>query len=220
MVAASVFVQGYSYRVLTLTVACLTAAGVVPDASAPHVDVALARHWPSLVGFTGAPVLVLEGAEAVSSLPADADTITDALRFIVHQTIDRHLRPLLDAVRAGHGRAPWATGCSGATWPPRPPPPSAPWRAASGPFVEPLAHRFFALAPPPLQGLGSFTVVEHDGRRGWYWERTSCCLFDRLPGGIRCADCSLTPSPTGAAEAYRASLESSRPRTGSPRTEH
>jgi ferric iron reductase protein FhuF len=76
-----------------------------------------------------------------------------------------------------------------------------------GRFVEPLAPRFFALAPSELQGLGSFATVEHAGRRAWFWERTTCCLFDRLPDGIRCADCSRTP-PSRRAEDYRASLES------------
>jgi hypothetical protein len=88
-----------------------------------------------------------------------------------------------------------------------------------GPSVERLAPPFFALAPPELQGLGSFRTVEHAGRRAWFWERTSCCLFDRLPGGIRCADCSRT-APGRRAEAYRASLEPSPVPDGGPQTEN
>jgi ferric iron reductase protein FhuF len=216
VVAASVFVQGYSYRVLTLTVACLTAAGVVPDASAPHVDVALSRHWPSVVAFTGAPVLVLDGPDDISALPADSDTITVALRFVVHQTIDRHLAPLLDAVHSGMGvplgaRLLWGNVAASAATAFRT------MEGCQGRFVEPLAHRFFALAPPEVQGLGSFATVEHAGRRAWFWERTSCCLFDRLPDGIRCADCSRTP-PARRAEDYRASLEPSEATDGGRQT--
>jgi hypothetical protein len=74
-----------------------------------------------------------------------------------------------------------------------------------GDDVEPIGERFFTLAPPEMRGLGSFLVVENGGRRGWFWERTNCCLFDRLPGGVRCADCSLTPT-TERRAAYRESL--------------
>ena len=42
---------------------------------------------------------------------------------------------------------------------------------------------FFAAAEPTFDGLGNFTVVEHDGREGWYWDRTSCCLWFRTPDG-------------------------------------
>ena len=74
--------------------------------------------------------------------------------------------------------------------------------------VKNLGHRFFALAPPSLQGLGSFYTTESDTGRGWFWERTNCCLMDRLPGGLRCADCSLTPAAERR-QAYRDSLHRS-----------
>ena len=74
-----------------------------------------------------------------------------------------------------------------------------------GSFVEPLGRLFFDLAPPELQGLGSFYLVEIGDRRGWFWERSNCCLIDRLPGGVRCADCSLTPADVRR-QAYRDSL--------------
>jgi hypothetical protein len=82
-----------------------------------------------------------------------------------------------------------------------------PIQGCLGPLVAPLAHSFFALVPPPMRGLGSFLVVESGSRRGWFWERTSCCLVDRLPGALRCADCSLTP----AADRRRAYWESLSP---------
>jgi ferric iron reductase protein FhuF len=78
----------------------------------------------------------------------------------------------------------------------------------SGNAVELMGEQFFDLAKPPLQGQGSFRVVESRGRRGWFWERTSCCLIDRLPEGIRCADCSLTP-PAQRLSDYRAWLDAS-----------
>ncbi|HXQ63086.1 MAG TPA: ferric iron reductase [Acidimicrobiales bacterium] len=203
VVAASVFVQGYSYRVMTLTIACLTASGVVPDASASRLAVALERNWPSRLSFVEPAVLVMEGTDP-SARTTDSDTIGDALRFVVDTAIDAHLRPLVGAVRAGIGvplgeRLLWGNVAASA---------ATAFRTMEGCLgrdVVAVAARFFALAPP-LQGLGAFVTIEHGGRRGWFWERTNCCLFDRLPGGIRCADCSRTPVGQRR-QAYRESLE-------------
>ncbi|HWD25056.1 MAG TPA: hypothetical protein VG368_06300, partial [Acidimicrobiales bacterium] len=52
VVSASLFVQNYSYRVLTLAVACLTTAGVVPHSSASSMSITLANGRPSVVGYT------------------------------------------------------------------------------------------------------------------------------------------------------------------------
>jgi ferric iron reductase protein FhuF len=207
VVAASVFVQGYSYRVLTLTVACLTASGVVPDASASSMAIGLVRHWPSQLAFTRPAVMMLDPADAVAALPADSDTITDAFRFVVDHAIDMHLRPLIESVRTGIGvpvgqRLLWGNVAASAATAFRT------MEGCLGPFVAPLGERFFALAPPTLRGLGSFVEIEQAGRRGWFWERTNCCLFDRLPGAVRCADCSLTPQRQRR-QAYRDSLGAS-----------
>jgi ferric iron reductase protein FhuF len=74
-----------------------------------------------------------------------------------------------------------------------------------GQWVVPLGERFFELAPPELQGLGSFLLIEAEDRRGWFWERTNCCLFYQIAGQAKCADCSLTPAGERRA-AYEASL--------------
>jgi hypothetical protein len=214
VVAASAFVQSYSFRVLTLTVSCLAVSGVVPDAGAPRLAIALARHWPSLVAYGNPSVMVLDPSDmdllrtgSDANIGTDADAITDALRFVVDHAIDLHLHPLIDAVRSGLGaaigeRLLWGNVAVSAATAFRT------MQGCLGAFVEPLGRQFFALAPPPLQGLGSFFVVEHAGRRGWFWERTNCCLLDRLPGAVRCADCSLTPTEQRR-HAYRESLEAS-----------
>jgi iron complex transport system ATP-binding protein len=199
VVAASLFVQGYSYRVLALTVACFVTSGVVPDTSAPRVAVALSGPWPSRVTFLAPAVLIADDA--------DADRTTRALRFIHETAIDHHLAPLIDAVRSGLGarigvRMLWGNVAASAATAFRT------MQGYSGNAVELMGERFFDLAKPPLQGQGSFRVVESWGRRGWFWERTNCCLIDRLPGGIRCADCSLTP-PAQRLSDYRAWLDAS-----------
>jgi hypothetical protein len=75
-----------------------------------------------------------------------------------------------------------------------------------GAKVKPLGERFFALAPAELQGLGNFVTIEHGGLSAWYWERRNCCLYERLPGNVRCTDCSKT-SPEERRAAYRAALD-------------
>jgi ferric iron reductase protein FhuF len=208
VVMASVFVQGYSYRVLTLAVACLTASAVVPDASAPRLAIGLSGPWPSRVAFLSPRVLVSDDAGTLT----EADTITDALGWVVDTAISAHLGPLVDAV-GGLGvpvgrRLLWGNIAASA---------ATAFRTMAGcigSFVEPLGRRFFELAPPALQGLGSFYLLDIDGRRGWFWERTNCCLIDRLPGGVRCADCSLTPAEVRR-QAYRDSLASPSEPSGS-----
>ena len=107
-------------------------------------------------------------------LPADAV----AVRRVV---IDRHLRPLVAAVRevtpVAEGLL-WgnaASALAGAlTVLARDRP------ATSGPgrrLVEEL------LEMPPLRGAGTF------GPRGF--RRRSCCLYYRVPGGGLCGDCAL-----------------------------
>ncbi|MGH9017335.1 MAG: ferric iron reductase, partial [Acidimicrobiales bacterium] len=153
-VAASAFVQSYSYRLLAVTVGCLCTAGVVPDASAPRTVVARSGPWPSLLGFV-APVVGLLDGGAPALARADSPTITDALGDVVAQCIDAHLHPLLASVRAGLGtpvgeRLLWGDVAASAAVAFRT------MHGVLGPGVEPLGTRFFALAPPVLHGLGSF----------------------------------------------------------------
>jgi hypothetical protein len=207
VVAASAFVQGYSYRVLALSIACLSTSGVVPDASAARMAIGLERGWPSLVAFLDPSVLIVDAANDPAVLSTDPGTATAALRFVLDRSVDAHLRPLISSVRTGLGvaigeRLLWGNVAASA---------AVAFRTMAGclgPWVEPLGERFFDLAPAPLQGLGSFCVIETGGRRGWFWERTSCCLIDRLPGAVRCGDCSRT-APARRREAYRVSLDAS-----------
>jgi hypothetical protein len=196
VVMASVFVQGYSYRVLTLAIACLTSSGVVPDASAPRTAIGLTGPWPSRLAYLSPRVLITD---------ADDPTVTDALRWVVDTAIDAHLGLLVEAVHAGLGVPVGRRLLSGniaaaaATA-------FRTMEASLGSSIELLGRRFFDLAPPELQGLGSFYRLENGRGRGWFWERTNCCLIDRLPAGVRCADCSLTPVEERR-RAYRDSLD-------------
>ncbi len=59
--------------------------------------------------------------------------------------------------------------------------------------VRRRAEAFFDLADW-LDGAGCFERVEVDGTDGWFWTRTSCCLYYKVSSGATCDDCSLIPA--------------------------
>ena len=206
VVAASLFVQNYSYRVITLAIACLTTAGVVPDSSASSMSITLANGRPSTVGYTKPMALVVAEQRAeLSSVLQERETVSDAFAFVVSHAIEEHIAMLVDAthkrIRVG-ARLLWGNVAASTAVAFRT------MEGCLGPWVQPLGERFFENCPVELKGLGSFLALQSAGRRGWYWERTNCCLYDRLPGNIRCGDCSRTPTQERRA-AYLNSLRSS-----------
>jgi ferric iron reductase protein FhuF len=190
MVAGSIFIQGYAYRLLALAVACLTVGGVVPGSEPEAMAVGLGRGRVSKVAYLDPAVFPACAGQAPQEALADPEVADRALRLILHQVIDGHLRPLLTAtkrqVRIGE-RLLWGNVAASA---------STAFRTMEGclgPWIVPLGHRFFELAPTDLRGLGSFLRMEVGDRRGWFWERTNCCLFYQIDGHAKCADCSLIP---------------------------
>jgi ferric iron reductase protein FhuF len=203
VVAASLFVQNYAYRVLTLAVACLTTSGVIPDSSASSMSVALRNGRASTVGYSApsAFVIDIEASEIATRLEG-SDATAEAFGFVIARAVEDHLAPLIDSTRARirvGSRLLWGNVAASAAVAFRT------MEGCLGPWVQPLGERFFECVPVELVGLGSFFALEAAGRRGWYWERTNCCLYDRLPGNIRCGDCSRTPVDERRAS-YLASL--------------
>jgi iron complex transport system ATP-binding protein len=203
MVAGSIFIQGYAYRLLALAVSCLTVAGVVPGSAPEAMAIGLGRGRASRVAYVDPSVFDVsagrEGAEALSD-PVVADR---GLTVIVEQVVEGHLRPLIaatkDQVRIGE-RLLWGNVAASASTAFRT------MEGSLGAWVIPLGRRFFELAGPELQGLGSYFLIEKEGKRGWFWERTNCCLFYQIEGHGKCSDCSLTPAPERRA-AYEATLD-------------
>jgi Ferric iron reductase FhuF-like transporter/FhuF 2Fe-2S C-terminal domain len=202
VVAASIFVQGYAYRLAMLAVACLTVDGVVPGAEPGAMAVGLGRGRVSKVAYLEPTVFdLLDGRPPTEALrqPSVADR---ALTVILDQVIELHLRPLIaltrEQVRIGE-RLLWGNVAASASTAFRT------MEGCQGRWVTPLGERFFTLAPSELQGLGSFLSIESKGKRGWYWERTNCCLFYQIDGHAKCSDCSLTPAHERRA-AYEAGL--------------
>jgi ferric iron reductase protein FhuF len=202
VVAASIFIQGYAYRVATLAVACLTVGGVIPESSPEAMAVGLGRGRVSKVAYVRPAVLDLLGGHPAAEALTEPSTVDRALTVVLEQVVESHLRPLIATtrrqLRIGE-RLLWGNVAASA---------STAFRTMEGSlgrWVIALGERFFELAPAELQGLGSFLLMESDGRTGWFWERTNCCLFYRIGGHGTCADCSLTPAAERRA-AYEAAL--------------
>jgi hypothetical protein len=202
-VAASLFILGYSYRVVTLAVSCMLLGGAIPSSDPETLAVAMSSGRPSLITYREPRALVLAGGRAPGPATfADPELVGEALAFIIRDAVDGHLRLLVDTVcgriRVGR-RLLWGNVAASS---------SVAFRTmegALGEWVKPIGERFFEIAPRELQAQGNFLSLEHAGRSGWYWERRNCCLNDRLPKGIRCGDCSLTP-PDQRRAAYLAGL--------------
>lgn len=203
VVAASLFVQNYAYRVLMVPVACMVLAGVIPDARAEAMAITLARGRPHVVGYVAPSALFIEVPGDVRQRLEDPAILREAFDYLYERAIEAHLRRLIEVahrcVRVG-ARLLWGNVAASA---------AVAFRTMDGcvgPWVQQIGERFFDSGPDVLSGLGSFFTLECGERRGWYWERTNCCLYDRLPGKVRCADCSRTPIDERRA-AYRRSLE-------------
>jgi ferric iron reductase protein FhuF len=191
VVAASLFVQNYAYRVIMLAVACLTTSGAIPDSSAKSMTITMSGGRPSTVGYLASHVVMLTprttSLEAAMSNPEIA---AEALLSIIDSAYHENVALLIDAVRrhirVGKrlllGNVAASSAIAFRTM-----------EGCLGPWVQGLGELFLSSCPAELRGLGSFLSLERDDRRGWYWERTNCCLYDRLPGKAQCADCSRTP---------------------------
>jgi ferric iron reductase protein FhuF len=203
MVAASLFVQGYAYRVIALAVACMMTSGVVPDCTSVAMAVGLSRGRPSRVAYLAPGAFATSDHESpTDSRLASQHVVDDALGFLIERAIAGHLRPLIDGlrreIRVGE-RLLWGNVAASAATAFRT------MEGSLGEWVTAVGTRFFELAPPEFDRQGSFLTIDRGEKHGWFWERTNCCLYDRLPGDIRCADCSRTPRRERRA-AYEASL--------------
>ncbi len=206
VVAASLFVQNYAYRIITLAVACLTTSGVIPDSSAKSMTFTMKGGRPAIVGYLSPPSVLLapRGSEPAVAM-SDPECAREAISWIIAGAYRNHLAQIVAATRAqirvGRRLLLGNVAASSAVA-------FRTMEGCLGPWVQPLGETFFRMCPSELDGLGSFLSLERGDRHGWYWERTNCCLYDRLPGKVRCADCSRIPSAERR-HAYWDSLEPS-----------
>ncbi|GHE81908.1 hypothetical protein GCM10014715_41930 [Streptomyces spiralis] len=177
-VAASVAQQALMARLWSTVLGCAVLYGRIPDLDPRLLRWAPAGSAPDDLWLT-----------RVRGLPADADTLADAV-------LHGHLQPLAAALRVRHRLAPGLSRGNAA---------SALAGAArqlarlardhgrpgAGDHARDLAARL--LAHPLLAGTGT---LDDTGFR-----RRSCCLYYRVPGGGVCGDCCFTRAPRSSARA-------------------
>ena len=171
-VAASLFAEAYAFRVGGIALAAYALDLPVPELAPALVAVRIDKPRPSAVAYLGGEVRPLTAAALAAALiGAHLEPFVDA----VHREFRVGARLLWGNVAAACAVAFRAVESSGAD------------RAA----VRTRANDFVAACAPWFEGLGEFTIVEAGGRDGWYWDRTSCCLWFRTARGQLCDNCSL-----------------------------
>lgn len=167
-VRASLFCQGYAFRVASVVLGPYALGLRTPDVAPDNV---LVRN-----GAFGIGSVAVRSAEVETRSPA---AIADGL-------LDGHLADLIDALRAQvtvGERLLWgnvASACARVL------------RAVEGaPGVDRSTVRqrgaAFVEATGTRAALGSFVTTHAE----WRWQRASCCLWYRCDGGDYCDDCSM-----------------------------
>lgn len=168
-VAASLFVQGYAFRVAGLVLAP-NALGLASPSCASHgVHIRIERNRPSAVAVTDHRLSQPSASELAQSL---LGSHLESLISVVAEHLVVGRRMLWGNVAASIATVFRAIESS---------------PSVDRDDVRRRAFDFFVSAEPWLDGLGGFEMVDGD----WHWTRTNCCLWYQCSGGSRCNDCSL-----------------------------
>jgi ferric iron reductase protein FhuF len=174
VVLASLWWQGYAYRMAGTTLAAWVVAGSAPDPSAS----------------CGGGVGIARGRPASLVVGSTAEEVTD-LTDLVDRLFTANLEPLDAALRARHHlgeRLVWgnAAGSIASCL-------SAVATAEGAPAeLHERVDEVVAALPHGLPGLGTWLQPDHHAYR-----RTTCCLWFKTTAadGAYCEDCSLLPLP-------------------------
>ncbi|HZM43085.1 MAG TPA: IucA/IucC family C-terminal-domain containing protein [Acidimicrobiales bacterium] len=166
VVLASLWWQGYAYRVGGTALACWLLTGVAPDVRAERMAVGVGR---------GRPASVVYGSTEATD---DAGQLSDWL-FAGH--LDLVAASLGAGRRLGSGLV-WgnvAAACAAG---------AGAVREAAGPGWHDGVAAFLAAAPHDLDGLGAWEPTP-----AWAYHRRTCCLWWKTTtsNGALCSDCSL-----------------------------
>jgi len=167
IVAASLFTEAYAFRVAGVALAAYALDLPVPDLAPAATTVRIDKPRPTAVAYLD---------------PALHPTTADQLAV---DLVGKHFEPFVaavhDAFTVGE-RLLWgniAAACAVA------------FRAVESSGAERArATEFMDACAPWFADAGSFTD-ELAGRQGWFWDRTSCCLWFRTASGQLCDNCSL-----------------------------
>jgi ferric iron reductase protein FhuF len=167
-VGASLWWQGYAYRVAGTALACWLLSGVAPDVRATNMAVGIARSRPSSVAYRSG---------------AGTGDLATFLDWLFPRHLDRVAASLQEAQRLGTALV-WgdaAAACASG---------AGAVREAAGAAWHERLGAFLTAAPHDLDGLGWWSE-QPDG--GWAYQRRTCCLWWKttVSGGALCSDCSL-----------------------------
>ena len=183
-VAASLFAQAYAFRVAGVALAAFALDLPVPDVSAGATAVRIDKPRPSAVAYLNPEVRRRRATQLVDELVEQHFGGFVAAVHAVFRVGERLLWGDVAASCAVAFRAVESSGADGSAV-----------RARSEVFVAAAAARF--------EGLGSFTTVRDGSREGWYWDRTSCCLWFRTRSAQFCDNCSLIDASELSAQRVR-----------------
>jgi hypothetical protein len=181
-VAASLLTQSVAARPASILLATAV-AGVLPDLS--PATVLHARAW------AGGPVPLWADPGRLRGTDLDALGGPEDARVaaVIADVLAReHLAPLVAGIRARASVSPrvlWGNAASALAGAVRVLGEARPEQHAAA-----LALARGVLAHAPFAGLGSF-VADPAHPSGLGFARTTCCLYYRVPGGGKCADCLL-----------------------------
>jgi ferric iron reductase protein FhuF len=168
-VAASLFTEAYAFRVAGVALAAYALDLPVPDVAPARTAVRVDKPRPTAVAY-------LEPALRRATAPQLAADLVGAhfepFVVAIHRAFTVGERLLWGNVAAACAVAFRAVGDSDRT--------------------RKNAEDFVQAAQPWFAGAGHFTnqLAGHQDR-GWYWDRTSCCLWFRTASGQYCDNCSL-----------------------------
>ena len=167
IVAASLFTEAYAFRVAGVALAAYALDLPVPDLAPAATAVRIDKPRPTAVAYLG------------NELHA-----TNANQ-LAHDLVGAHFEPFVAAIHSAFAvgeRLLWgnfAAACAVAFL-----------AIGDSEHVRDNAEEFMQAAAPWFGDVGSFTD-ELAGRQGWFWDRTSCCLWFRTASGQLCDNCSL-----------------------------
>jgi hypothetical protein len=190
-IGGTLLAEGYAWALTVRAVGTLLFGARIPAMAADEVSLELAAGDATITGVAfagGAYGVAGDDREGDPSLVVLADE--DALLARLHEELEAHLEPLLEAIAAATGR-----------------PLRALWRSAGdrlgGAFlwlgeVIGVRERAWELGTRCMQSGGplavgaGFRVVEHAGIAEPTRNRRSCCLIWRAEGQGTCFTCPLT----------------------------
>jgi cobalamin transport system ATP-binding protein len=171
IVAASLFTEAYAFRVAGVALAAYALDLPVPDVAPERVAVRIDKPRPTAVAYLNKQLHATTAGHLAEDL------------------VGAHFQPFVAAtheVFAVGERLLWgnvAAACAVA------------FRAVESSSAERArATEFMQAAEPWFGAVGRFTtqLAGHQGH-GWFWDRTSCCLWFRTASGQYCDNCSLRP---------------------------